>query len=284
MLSLRNLCLLKVSSLKVSYGADEIPSTLAAELKKMLLFNGNFFGQEEYVGNPFSVIEHQALKEHVLTIQYQGEDTWAFGICNKCSTCSHRTCYGGLCGKKPERMQFVLKEGKTSGSDAVFALSRGLSRYADEEIHDVRGQPVSAVLSVENGNVPDSGQLVFSSSAVVLETGEEIICKFLVNSNIGSSPVFKRSFTWGGTWEIPLILTECQVTAKDAFPEPVTKCEYIDEDLNDTEEETDDDSGEEEESDDGNLTDSEEESDDGDLTDSEEEEEESGDGDQGSSD
>eukprot|EP00092_Neocalanus_flemingeri_P034779 GFUD01037851.1.p1 GENE.GFUD01037851.1~~GFUD01037851.1.p1 ORF type:complete len:185 (+),score=29.81 GFUD01037851.1:353-907(+) len=175
MLSLRSLCLLKVSSLKLSYKEDEVPYTLVTELKKMLLFNGNFFGQEEYAYFAGWVWDNKALKEHVLTIQYQGDGTWAFGICHMCNRCSDRTCDGNEhCGKKPERSQFVLMENKTCDSQAVFKIARGLSRFnamrwIDGRIHREKRQ-VSTLLTVEHGNVlgqPDSGQLVLTTSAGV---------------------------------------------------------------------------------------------------------------------
>eukprot|EP00092_Neocalanus_flemingeri_P022216 GFUD01024095.1.p1 GENE.GFUD01024095.1~~GFUD01024095.1.p1 ORF type:complete len:265 (-),score=77.90 GFUD01024095.1:78-872(-) len=236
--SLRTLCLLKVSSLKLSYEAGDIPITLNDELKMMLLFNGHFFGEEiDFYADLFEgVIE--VLKEQVLTVQYQGEGTWAFGICHKCDTCSEQTCDGeGRCGKQPEKLHFVVKENKTCDSAAVFAIVRGLSRFSSTGFYDglmkkyKASKQVSTVLSVETGNVPDSGQLVFSSS-LVLETGQEVICKFQVNSTLDDSPVFKYSRTVGDQGrEIPLLLTECQVPAMEAFPEPVTACEYIDGDL-----------------------------------------------------
>eukprot|EP00092_Neocalanus_flemingeri_P016626 GFUD01017987.1.p1 GENE.GFUD01017987.1~~GFUD01017987.1.p1 ORF type:complete len:324 (+),score=106.69 GFUD01017987.1:276-1247(+) len=295
MLSLRSICLLKVSSLKLSFKEDEVPSTLVTELKQMLLFNGNFFGQEEYVYFDGWVWDNKALKEHVLTIQYQGDGTWAFGICHVCDHCSDRTCDGNKhCGKKPERLQFVLKEKQTCDSQAVFKIVRGLSRFnamrwIDGRIHREKRQ-VSTLLTVEHGNVlgqPDSGQLVLATSAV-MESGEEISCKLSVNSTSGSSssPVFQCSATVRispellqtgesgllQTGETPLHLTECQVAAKEAFPETVPKCELLDENLADGEDVDDEEWFDgEEETDDEAVTDGEEETDDEAMTDGEEE-------------
>eukprot|EP00092_Neocalanus_flemingeri_P039136 GFUD01042598.1.p1 GENE.GFUD01042598.1~~GFUD01042598.1.p1 ORF type:complete len:314 (+),score=83.41 GFUD01042598.1:352-1293(+) len=285
MLSLRSLCLLKVSSLKLSYKEDEVPYTLVTELKQMLLFNGNFFGQEEYFY--FGL----AIKEHVLTIQYQGDGTWAFGICHMWDRCTDRTCDGNKhCGKRPERLQFVLKEKQTCDSQAVFKIVRGLSRFRLIGGRIYRGKrEVSTVLTVEHANVPgqpDSGHLVLTTSAV-RESGDEISCKLWVNSTSGSSPVFRCSATVRispellqtgepdllQTGEIPLHLTECQVAAKEAFPETVHKCELLDENLADGEEDVDDEEwfDGEEETDDEAMTDGEEETDDEAMTDGEEE-------------
>eukprot|EP00092_Neocalanus_flemingeri_P016627 GFUD01017988.1.p1 GENE.GFUD01017988.1~~GFUD01017988.1.p1 ORF type:complete len:310 (+),score=78.24 GFUD01017988.1:200-1129(+) len=294
MLSLRSLSLLKVSSLKLSFKEDEVPYTLVTELKQMLLFNGNFFGQEEYAYFAGWVWDNKGLKEHVLTIQYQGDGTWAFGICHMCDRCSDRTCDSNEhCGKKPERLQFVLKEKKTCDSQAVFKIVRGLSRFnamrwIDGRIHREKRQ-VSTLLTVEHGNVPgqpDSGHLVLTTSAV-RESGDEISCKLWVNSTSGSSPVFQCSATVRispellqtgepdllQTEEIPLHLTECQVAAKEAFPETVPECELLDENLADGEEDVDDEEwfDGEEETDDEAMTDGEEETDDEAMTDGEEE-------------
>eukprot|EP00092_Neocalanus_flemingeri_P016624 GFUD01017985.1.p1 GENE.GFUD01017985.1~~GFUD01017985.1.p1 ORF type:complete len:258 (+),score=45.34 GFUD01017985.1:224-997(+) len=256
MLSLRSICLLKVSYLKLSFKEDEVPYTLVTELKQMLLFNGNFFGQEEYF------YWFKAIKEHVLTIQYQGDGTWAFGICHVCDRCAFgichvcdrytdRTCYGNKhCGKRPERLQFVLHEKQTCDSQAVFEIVRGLARFSamrwiDGKIHREKRQvsTISTVLTVEHANVPgqpDSGQLVLTTSAV-MESGKEFSCKLWVNSTSGSSPVFQCSATVRRSPElllpdlfqsedIPLHLTECQVAAKEAFPEtvPEPECEFLD--------------------------------------------------------
>eukprot|EP00092_Neocalanus_flemingeri_P039138 GFUD01042600.1.p1 GENE.GFUD01042600.1~~GFUD01042600.1.p1 ORF type:complete len:295 (+),score=67.94 GFUD01042600.1:352-1236(+) len=291
MLSLRSLCLLKVSSLKLSYKEDEVPYTLVTELKQMLLFNGNFFGQEEYFY--FGL----AIKEHVLTIQYQGDGTWAFGICHMWDRCTDRTCDGNKhCGKRPERLQFVLKEKQTCDSQAVFKIVRGLSRFRLIGGRIYRGKrEVSTVLTVEHADVPgqpDSGRLVLTTSAV-MESGEEITCKLWVNSTSGSSPVFWCSATvrispdllqtglinlarsdliWPDllrTEEIPLHLTECQVAAKEVFPEtvPEPECEFLD-----GEEDVDDEEWLQWFEVDGEaMTDSEEETDDEAMTDGEEE-------------
>eukprot|EP00092_Neocalanus_flemingeri_P015153 GFUD01016370.1.p1 GENE.GFUD01016370.1~~GFUD01016370.1.p1 ORF type:complete len:255 (-),score=65.98 GFUD01016370.1:55-819(-) len=250
MLSLRSLCLLKVSSLKLSYEASEIPSTLTDELKKMQLFNGNFCGQEVIFfleDTMEGFIEHQGLTEYVLTIQYQGEGTWALGICYKCDTCNGMCDGEGRCGKQPEKLQFVLEEKKTCDSDAVFDILRGLRRFGSNK-RKVSKQ-VTTVLSVVNGNGPDSGLLVFSTTRVLV-TGKERIAKFQVNSTLDDSPVFKYSVTYGDlTWGGPLVLTECQVTAMEAFPEPVTECGYIEEegdidgDLTDSDEENEEEEG-----------------------------------------
>eukprot|EP00092_Neocalanus_flemingeri_P107984 GFUD01138608.1.p1 GENE.GFUD01138608.1~~GFUD01138608.1.p1 ORF type:complete len:255 (+),score=43.62 GFUD01138608.1:192-956(+) len=253
MLSLRSICLLKVSSLKLSFKEDEVPSTLVTELKQMLLFNGNFFGQEEYVYTAGLVRVNKALKEHVLTIQYQGDGTWAFGICHVCDRCTDRTCDGNKhCGKRPERLQFVLHEKQTCDSQAVFEIVRGLARFSaitqwKGKIHGEKRQvsTISTVLTVEHANVPgqpDSGQLVLTTSAV-MESGKELTfsCKLWVNSTSGSSPVFQCSATVRRSPELLLAdlfqsdeillhLTECQVAAKEAFPEtvPEPECEFLD--------------------------------------------------------
>eukprot|EP00092_Neocalanus_flemingeri_P089567 GFUD01113341.1.p1 GENE.GFUD01113341.1~~GFUD01113341.1.p1 ORF type:complete len:253 (-),score=63.88 GFUD01113341.1:84-842(-) len=252
MLSLRNLCLLKVSSLKLSYEEGEVPKTLANDLKKMILFNGSFFGHEEYVYNynvynENDIVERQAVEDHVLTIQYQGDGIWAFGICHKFDPCTGRICDGnGHCGKKPERLQFVLEENKTCESEAVFSIVRGFSKFRAGWLVDLMReknrdkQQVSTVLTVENGKVPDSVQLMLTTSAV-LKTGQVIRCKIWVNSTLESSPVFQYSVTVGvQSREINLFLTESQVTAKEAFPEAITECEFIDGDWTDDEEEADD--------------------------------------------
>eukprot|EP00092_Neocalanus_flemingeri_P011015 GFUD01011860.1.p1 GENE.GFUD01011860.1~~GFUD01011860.1.p1 ORF type:complete len:327 (+),score=95.13 GFUD01011860.1:273-1253(+) len=298
MLSLRSICLLKVSSLKLSFKEDEVPYTLVTELKQMLLFNGNFFGQEEYVYFAGWVWVNKALKEHVLTIQYQGDGTWAFGICHVCDRCTDRTCDGNKhCGKRPERLQFVLQEKQTCDSQAVFKIVRGLARFSaitqwKGKIHGEKRQvsTISTVLTVEHANVPgqpDSGQLVLTTSAV-MESGKELTfsCKLWVNSTSGSSPVFQCSKTVRispellqtgesgllQTGEIPLHLTECQVAAKEAFPETVSKCELLDENLADGEDVDDEEWFDgEEETDDEAVTDGEEETEDEAMTDGEEE-------------
>eukprot|EP00092_Neocalanus_flemingeri_P024722 GFUD01026811.1.p2 GENE.GFUD01026811.1~~GFUD01026811.1.p2 ORF type:complete len:277 (+),score=89.37 GFUD01026811.1:52-882(+) len=264
MLSLKNLCLLKVSSLKLPYEEEDVPKTVGNELKKMFLFNGSFFGQDEYVYNDNNLVERQGVKELVLTIQYQGDGIWAIGLCHKCETCSGRTCdgTGHWEHEKPGKVQFELKENETSESEAVFTTVRGLSGRAAGWIDFLRWknrdkQQVSTVLSVQAGNVPGSGQLVLSTKAV-FETGEVISSKLWVDSTVESSPVFKCSvgLKWSftdlmRTREIPLLLTEGPVTAMEAFRDSITECGYIDRD--------------------GDLTDDEEEESDGDLTDEEEE-------------
>eukprot|EP00092_Neocalanus_flemingeri_P036100 GFUD01039304.1.p1 GENE.GFUD01039304.1~~GFUD01039304.1.p1 ORF type:complete len:269 (+),score=87.21 GFUD01039304.1:52-858(+) len=266
MLSLKNLCLLKVSSLKLPYEEEDVPKTLGNELKKMFLFNGSFFGQDEYVYNDNNLVERQGVKELVLTIQYQGDGIWAIGLCHKCETCSERTCDGSghLEHVKPGKVQFELKENETSDSEAVFTTVRGLSGRDAGVIDLVRKnrrdkqQQVSTVLSVQDGNVPGSGQLLLTTSAV-FESGAVISYKLWVNSTLESSPVFKCSV--GGKWsfgglmrtrEIPLFLSEGEATAMEAFRDSFTECGYIDSD--------------------GDLTEDEEEESDGDLNDDEEQE------------
>eukprot|EP00092_Neocalanus_flemingeri_P024725 GFUD01026814.1.p1 GENE.GFUD01026814.1~~GFUD01026814.1.p1 ORF type:complete len:263 (+),score=76.90 GFUD01026814.1:52-840(+) len=260
MLSLKNLCLLKVSSLKLSYEEEDVPKTLGNELKKMFLFNGSFFGQDEYVYNDNNLVERQGVKELVLTIQYQGDGTWAIGICHKCETCSGRTCDGTGHGEheKPGKVQFVLKENETSESEAVFTTVRGLSGRAMGLIDFVRKnnhkqQQVSTVLSVQDGNVPGSSQLMLTTSTV-FESGLVISSKLWVHSTLESSPVFKCSVGAEHlrTREIPLFLTEGEATAMEAFRDSFTECGYFDRD--------------------GNLTDDEEDESDRDLTDDEEQE------------
>eukprot|EP00092_Neocalanus_flemingeri_P024724 GFUD01026813.1.p1 GENE.GFUD01026813.1~~GFUD01026813.1.p1 ORF type:complete len:283 (+),score=80.49 GFUD01026813.1:52-849(+) len=263
MLSLKNLCLLKVSSLKLSYEEEDVPKTVGNELKKMFLFNGSFFGQDEYVYNDNNLVERQGVKELVLTIQYQGDGIWAIGLCHKCETCSGRTCDGSGHWEhvKPGKVQFELKENETSDSEAVFTTVRGLSGRAAGLIDLVRGmnrEHVSTVLSVQDGNVPGSSQLMLTTSAVC-ESGLVFSSKLWVTSTLESSPVFKCSF--GGKWsfgglmrirEIPLFLSEGEATAMEAFRDSFIECGYIDRD--------------------GNLTDEEEVESAGDLTDDEEQE------------
>eukprot|EP00092_Neocalanus_flemingeri_P089571 GFUD01113345.1.p1 GENE.GFUD01113345.1~~GFUD01113345.1.p1 ORF type:complete len:249 (-),score=65.67 GFUD01113345.1:240-986(-) len=243
MLSLKNLCLLKVSSLKISYEEDDVPKTLGKDLKKMLLFNGSFFGQDEYFNYYYdnNLVVRQVEREQMLTIQYQGDGIWAFSFCQKCDTCGGRTCDGTGHGDqgKPKKVQFVLKENETSDSEAAFSTIRGWSARDTRMIEELRRmnwdeqQQVSTVLSVQVGNVPGSSQLVLSSS-VAFESGLVISAKLWVDSALEGSPVFKRSF--GGKWsdgdlmrtrEIPLLLTEGPVTAVEAFRDSITGCGYF---------------------------------------------------------
>eukprot|EP00092_Neocalanus_flemingeri_P029916 GFUD01032482.1.p1 GENE.GFUD01032482.1~~GFUD01032482.1.p1 ORF type:complete len:255 (-),score=68.92 GFUD01032482.1:86-850(-) len=251
MLSLKNLCLLKVSSLQLSY-EEGVPKNLGNELKKMSLFNGSFFRQDKYVYNDNNLVVRQGVKELVLTIQYQGDGIWAIGLCHKCETCSGRTCDGSRHWEheKPGKVQFELKENETSESEAVFTTVRGLSGRAAGWIDFLRWknrdkQQVSTVLSVQDGNVPGSGQLVLTSSAA-FESGLVISAKLWVDSTLEGSPVFKCSF--GERWsagdlmlarEIPLLLTEGPVTAVEAFRDSFTECGYFggDGDLTDGEDE-----------------------------------------------
>eukprot|EP00092_Neocalanus_flemingeri_P029917 GFUD01032483.1.p1 GENE.GFUD01032483.1~~GFUD01032483.1.p1 ORF type:complete len:263 (+),score=76.65 GFUD01032483.1:51-839(+) len=260
MLSLKKLCLLRVSSLKLAYEEDDVPKPLGEDLKKMDLFNGSFFGDEYFYYYDNNLVERQGEREQMLTIQYQGDGTWAFGICLKCDTCGGRTCDGTGHGEqmKPGKVQFVLEENETSESEAVFTTVRGLSGSGMLMIDLVRWknrneQQVSTVLSVQDGNVPGSSQLLLTTSAV-FESELVISSKLWVNSTLDSSPVFKCSV--GAEHlrirEIPLFLTEGEATAMEAFRDSFTECGYIDRD--------------------GNLTDDEEVESDIDLSDDEEQE------------
>ena len=64
MLSLKSLCFLRVSSLKLPF--EDLPGDLPVELRKMELFNGNF-----------SIDELSKDKRTVLSIQYLGNDDWS---------------------------------------------------------------------------------------------------------------------------------------------------------------------------------------------------------------
>eukprot|EP00092_Neocalanus_flemingeri_P089568 GFUD01113342.1.p1 GENE.GFUD01113342.1~~GFUD01113342.1.p1 ORF type:complete len:271 (-),score=78.25 GFUD01113342.1:31-843(-) len=269
MLSLKNLCLLKVSSLQLSCGEDDLPITVGDDLKKCFLFNGSFSGKEEYGYFDNDGYLHQGVNIQVLTIQYAGDGTWAFGFCHSCETCSGSTCdvNGHM---KPVKVQFVLKEKETSESEAVFTTIGGLALLAKNHIYRVRWknrnkqQVVSTVLTVQDGNVPGSFQLVLSTKAVVktvtatgLESRSKLLAKLCVNYTLESPPVFKcsvvgkQSFADQRTREIPLFLTEGQ--AMEAF----TECGCIDDEEDLTDDEEDEDLTDEEE--DGDLTDEEEE-------------------------
>eukprot|EP00092_Neocalanus_flemingeri_P019276 GFUD01020880.1.p1 GENE.GFUD01020880.1~~GFUD01020880.1.p1 ORF type:complete len:281 (-),score=74.24 GFUD01020880.1:185-1027(-) len=269
MLSLKNLCLLKVSSLQLSCGEDDLPITVGDDLKKCFLFNGSFSGKEEYGYFDNDGYLHQGVNIQVLTIQYAGDGTWAFGFCHSCETCSGSTCdvNGHM---KPVKVQFVLKEKETSESEAVFTTIGGLALLAKNHIYRVRWknrnkqQVVSTVLTVQDGNVPGSSQLMLTTSTV-FESGLVISSKLWVHSTLESSPVFKCSVGAEHlrTREIPLFLTEGEATAMEAFRDSFTECGDIDRDGNLTDDE--------EVESDGDLTDGEEDESDGDLTDDEEE-------------
>eukprot|EP00092_Neocalanus_flemingeri_P029915 GFUD01032481.1.p1 GENE.GFUD01032481.1~~GFUD01032481.1.p1 ORF type:complete len:253 (-),score=77.15 GFUD01032481.1:86-844(-) len=237
MLSLKKLCLLRVSSLKLAYEEDDVPKPLGEELEKMYIFNGSFFGQVYF----YNLVARQGEIEQMLTIQYQGDGVWAFSFCQKCDTCGGPTCdgTGHMDWEKPEKVQFVLKENETSDSEAAFSTVMGLSDRATRMMDLViwkkwdKQQQVSTVLSVQDGNVPGSSQLVLSSS-VAFESGLVNSAKLWVDSTLEGSPVFKRSF--GEKWsdgdlmlarEIPLLLTECPVLAVEAFRDSITECGYF---------------------------------------------------------
>ena len=157
MLSLRNLCFLKVSSLKLPH--HDIPVPLRAELEKMDIFNGNF-----------SVVECQDYKKTVITIQFMGEGTWAFQI--RCSRSNCIFCNEDKgCDKKSSLNFFVVEEGKAFEAD--LSVCKALINVGHVELYfdpDRDRQRLSALFNVDK-SVPGKFGFNFSRPMVSEETG-----------------------------------------------------------------------------------------------------------------
>ena len=119
MLSLKSLCFLRVSSLKLPF--EDLPGDLPVELRKMELFNGNF-----------SIDELSKDKRTVLSIQYLGNDDWSIQVCSQFKRC--KSCRVGKCRKKPQLSQIVLNEKKTSAS--VVGNLKGLMAFGFGHAND----------------------------------------------------------------------------------------------------------------------------------------------------
>ena len=173
MLTLKSICLLKVSQLDLPY--DGIPKTLSVELIKMKCFNGNFFGSHGE--------EENYSKKTVLTIQYLGEKTWAFQM-----------NYTTLGGGPEELFDFVFQEDKPLKTG--FSICRGLSSfgYAGWSKENDK-QAVSTVLAVDK-ECP--GKLVFKTTRKK-EGGFKIIYtnKFQIKFDSDSSRVLTHGLKFG---------------------------------------------------------------------------------------
>jgi len=195
MLSLKSLCLLKVFSLHLPL--SELPIELSSELRKMEIFNGNFYDEPE--------------KKSVITIQYQGGGTWQFWIKYKFTQCWAHHCRD-ICVKKCYLHHFVIKENEPCMIPVVtsivnFGLAGILESKAD----------ASTVMRFERESA--SSQLIFTT--VLPAPGEhQVISRLIMISSRCltikmslSAPVKPRAWY------------ESQVSAKDAFPEPVGDCD-----------------------------------------------------------
>merc|ERR1719508_682869 len=114
MLTLKTICFLRVSSLKLPY--EDLPDDLPVELRKLDKFNGNF-----------SIDESSKGKKTVLSIQYPGDGDWSFQVCTKFEECLYH-CHFDKCLMKPGLFpKLVLKENKSSTS--VFGNLKGLLAF-----------------------------------------------------------------------------------------------------------------------------------------------------------
>jgi len=216
-----------VSSLQLPF--DEVPENLASELRKMQIFNGNFYGVEEY-----------AWKKSVISIQYQGDDAWAFWIRYKFTECSDVFCRD-VCRKKYGLHHFVLKEDEPCVTP--FIICSGLSSFGIVDIWDWNyEEDVTTLMTVVDVNEPNMGKLMFRTyrQTEVLCNGQtehgvaRYTNKLLVDSTSEGPRRLEHRMTLGGplypSGELPADLFECQVSAKDAFPGPVEGCDYYNHD------------------------------------------------------
>jgi len=194
MLSLKKLCLLKVSSLQLPF--DELPMELSSEIRKMQIFNGNFYGPDEY---------------SVITIQYQGDETWQFWI---------------KYWRNRHLLSIVIKEDQSCMIPS--ATICGLSNFGLFGIVDRNKKPIPTVLRVERG--PDSDTLIIRTTLSPVEPNfMEVTNKFIMNNTENPRTVSHVMTLGSPGWtspEMPLVLHEGQVSAKDAYPQPFVDSAY----------------------------------------------------------
>jgi len=158
MLTLKKICLLKVTRLNLTY--DDIPLDLQTELKKMKKFSGHFVGNDQ----------KNYEKKSSMTVQYMGDKQWQFHVSHTWNTCSKENCsaymatrrFGNDCRKRKQGVvEFLLEEDKEvlSGAVAWKALAGfGPSFSVDEIMRPYYNEDLaSTVLTVEEEDESDEG-------------------------------------------------------------------------------------------------------------------------------
>ena len=166
-----------------------------------------------------------------MTIQYQGEDTWAFWIRYSYPYCIEEFCQDdyGACIKKTELLHFVMKEEEPCLTP--FSICSGLSNFGFIDVSRFN-QDVPTLLTVDHEDDKSSGLIMFKTSRetacepTVFDIAHVVyVNKFLVNSSSENSRRlvysmnlhFRYVLPWmslpqelHGEFDMSLVLSECE--------------------------------------------------------------------------